>query len=94
MANHKSINQSIFIKGNQPMSYWYLEWGLPGEALEDDSAKGPEVGLRIILQGHDHLWRLKLLLLLKKITYFGVVQVLVLTVVDKIQNKSKETIQI
>jgi len=38
----------------------YLKWRLAGEALEDDGAQGPEVGLRIVLQGHDHLRGLKI----------------------------------
>ena len=37
----------------------YLEWSFAGEALEDDSPKGPEVGLPVILQAHDHLGSLE-----------------------------------
>ena len=36
-----------------------LEGRLASEALEDNRAEGPEVGLGIVLQRHDHLWSLK-----------------------------------
>ena len=36
-----------------------LEGGLPGQALEHDGAETPEVGLGVVLQGHDHLGSLK-----------------------------------
>ena len=32
-----------------------LERGLAGQALKDDGTQAPEVGLGVVLQGHDHL---------------------------------------
>jgi hypothetical protein len=71
----------------------YLEWGLAGEALEDDGAEGPQVGLRIILQGHDHLRRLKQLLVLKNNIFYRRTNT-VSTVNDKIRIKSVDPIKI
>ena len=34
-----------------------MEGSLPSETLEDDGAEGPEVGLGVVLQGHDDLGR-------------------------------------
>ena len=36
-----------------------LEGCLASETLEDDCAEGPEIGLCIVLERHDHLWSLK-----------------------------------